>query len=193
MLAGMDETRRATPPSREEAGPSAGHATGETSRKGGRTSDPTLAQEQRKGFERALDDLCAEERSQFLTKEKYEEILDCLLGWNSMGNTSERKAKYSQGYAWIKKYTVVKSGGVHLVCIDPDTLEQRKLTEAQAGRCKRCVEAYIVVSHRNRIFDDIHGQHVEGGHCKNKALYDRVFKVHGDSISHKIQVHMRSR
>ncbi|KAL3897087.1 MAG: hypothetical protein SGPRY_013124 [Prymnesium sp.] len=45
----------------------------------------------------------------------------------------------------------------------------------------------MVVSHRNRIFDDIHAQHVEGGHCKNKALYDRVFKAHGGSISHKIQ------
>ena len=131
----MEETSRATPPSTEEAGSSADHAAGETPREGGRTPDPTLAQEQRKGFERALDDLCAErkgeERSQFLTKEKYEEILECLLGWDSMGNSSERKAKYSQGYAWIKKYTVVKSGGLHLVCIDPDTLEQRKLKRKQ--------------------------------------------------------------
>ncbi|KAL3897571.1 MAG: hypothetical protein SGPRY_013023 [Prymnesium sp.] len=136
MLARMDETSRATPTSTEEAGSSADHAAGETPREGGRTADPTLAQEQRKGFERALDDLCAErkgeERSQFLTKEKNPEILEYLLGWDSMGNSSERKAKYSQGYAWIKKYTVLKSGGLHLVvCIDPDALEQRKLKRKQ--------------------------------------------------------------
>lgn len=65
--------------------------------------------------------------------------------------------------------------------------------EAPKKKKKRSVEDYMVVSHRGRIFDDIRAQHVEGGHCKNKALYDRVFKAHGGSISHKIQVHMRSR
>ncbi|KAL3929074.1 MAG: hypothetical protein SGPRY_002114 [Prymnesium sp.] len=60
---------------------------------------------------------------------------------------------------------------------------------AQEGTFKEkaSLEEVMVVLHRDRMFDDIYKIHVNGGHCKGRALHDAVHKAHRASISHKIQ------
>ncbi|KAL3916466.1 MAG: hypothetical protein SGPRY_006810, partial [Prymnesium sp.] len=117
---------------------------------------------QREQFENWLDTMVGErkgeERSQFLTKAKYDEILRCLESWSEFGSKHSRRGML--GYASAQEGTFKK---------------------------KASLEEVMVVSHRDRMFDDICKIHVNGGHCKGRALHDAVHKAHGASISHKIQ------
>ncbi|KAL3922132.1 MAG: hypothetical protein SGPRY_004671, partial [Prymnesium sp.] len=75
-----------------------------------------------------------------------------------------------------------------------DRKQKRKLDKdteagAQGGTFKKkaSLEKIMVVSHRDRLFDDIYKIHINSGHCKDRALHDAEQKAHGASISHKIQ------
>ncbi|KAL3927098.1 MAG: hypothetical protein SGPRY_002982 [Prymnesium sp.] len=115
-------------------------------------------------------ELKGEERSQFLSKAKYDEVLRCLECWKELGSATQLREAYLQGYAWVRKYFIVN------------------VKEGMLKK-KAALEEIMVVSHRDRMFDDIHKSHIIGGHCKDRALHDdAVYEAHEASmISHKIQ------
>ena len=47
--------------------------------------------------------------SQFLTKDKYDEILQCLQAWDTH-SAAEGRQQWPQHWAWHKKYSVFRSG-----------------------------------------------------------------------------------
>ena len=63
---------------------------------------------QRKMFEEGMAKLgVGKERSGFLTTEKYNEIVDCLLRWEST-EKGKRREIWSHGYTWVAKYTLLQ-------------------------------------------------------------------------------------
>ena len=61
------------------------------------------------------------ERSAFLTKAKYDEIVDCLKQWEIFEDKKLRREKWSQGHAWVKKYKLFGDGDAAvLICRGDD-------------------------------------------------------------------------
>ena len=69
------------------------------------------------------------ERSQFLTKQKYDEIVKCLQQWESM-SAKERKEQWPQGHAWLKKYALFGEGESAVLIFNPDELEVKRLKKS---------------------------------------------------------------
>ena len=79
------------------------------------------------------------ERSQFLSKAKYEEIVTCLKAWEST-DAKARKEKWSQGHAWTKKYALLLTlfcAGDSAVLIFDDAAELNRKAKAKSkGKSK---------------------------------------------------------
>ena len=126
------------------------------------------------------------ERSQFLTKQKYDEIVKCLQQWESM-SAKERKEQWPQGHAWLKKYALFGEGESAVLIFNPDELEVKRLKKsggkdaAGVDPAPAPVDHSLIVSHSGRVFEDLHEVHVAGGHCKSRTFLHRVQAKFGKS------------
>ena len=114
------------------------------------------------------------ERSQFLTKEKFDVILECLGRWPEL-TAAQRRGEWSQGHAWMKKYAVVSVGGDNVLVFN----EKTDTTDGAPGLA---LDAAVRVSHQESAFEDLRSVHVAGGHSKSKAFCDSVKKKFGKSL-----------
>ena len=113
------------------------------------------------------------DRSQFLTREKYEEVVAALeVSANAAANAfklKEVQKEYPRVYYWNKKYTLLRfPDGANILTFKDNPRE--------------ALDATMVVSHQGRVFDDLLALHIAGGHCKARTFYDRSTTKHGQSI-----------
>jgi len=59
------------------------------------------------------------DRSQYLTEDKYNEIVSCLTEFSTL-SSKEKKEKYSQGHAWNKKYKLVSVANSRVLILNPE-------------------------------------------------------------------------
>ena len=101
------------------------------------------------------------ERSGFLTKEKYDEIVDCLSQWDSLEPAERKKLFGGAGYRAREKYTLLEpEGGEPTLIIKADYASARaKKTFTQTTgddeQEQPALDTDAAVSHSGRVFDDL--------------------------------------
>ena len=77
-------------------------------------------------------------RLQYLTEDKYNEIVSCVTEFPTL-SSKERKAKYSQGHVWNKKYKVLSVGNSRELILNPDykRAERRERERMKRGAKER--------------------------------------------------------
>ena len=153
-------------------------------------TDAAALKEQKELFMKSLEQIpgLGKDRSQYLTEDKYNEIVLCVTEFPTL-SSKEKKAKYSQGHAWIKKYKVLSVGNSRELILNPD-FKGRKAgagaNEEGGEGASGALDQSVVISHAGRVFEDLLKIHVAGGHCKSKTLWARVQAKHGGSIPQEV-------
>ena len=142
--------------------------------------DAAILAEQKRVFLEKMNEKLSEqsdERSQFLTEDKYNKVCEALAGWDAKEG-KEKKAtqqEYPQVYAWARKYELVSMSGSEVLVFKNKAEEDDALT---------ALDQSVKVSHQGRVFEDLHKIHLHGGHCRNRTFNGRVVAAHGKSIPH---------
>jgi len=119
-----------------------------------------------------------DERSQFLTEARYDDVCAALDGWTGKDGPAKKETQqnFNQVYAWVRKYDLVNfSGHKLLVFKDKDEADEDEEGEPALDQSK-------IVSHQGRVFEDLHKIHIAGGHCKAKTFAARIQSAHGKSV-----------
>ena len=131
---------------------------------------------------KTLDDPDRRHNSPFLSKEQYDAILGTVCNWATLTREA-RKALGSKAYAWVKKYSVITaSGETQLVfanakvaddgttdslapdLVAPSPANAAGTTDAEAAPAAMGLDQLAVVSHRERVFDDLLSIHDRGAY-----------------------------
>ena len=123
-----------------------------------------------------------EERSQFLTEKKYAAIMETVQGWATMD--SKARSENKQGYAYVKKYSVISIGGHDILVFNR---EEKKSGDTVAPVEPVALDQSVIVSHEGRMFADLLEAHTAIGHGKAKAFREQVKGKFGKSIPHWMQ------
>ena len=143
-----------------------------------------FAQEVMERFKMMKDDT---ERSQFLTEEKFGDIAECVSKWHTLSPEEKKVSKWSQGYAWARKYALISAGGSDvLVFKEPPKKKNGGETESveEAPAAPPALDQTVLVSHQGRVFNDLRDVHIEGGHCKGMAFRTAMDLKFGKSVPH---------
>eukprot|EP00908_Phaeocystis_cordata_P001045 Transcript_11121.p2 GENE.Transcript_11121~~Transcript_11121.p2 ORF type:complete len:141 (-),score=67.31 Transcript_11121:171-593(-) len=129
--------------------------------------DAAILAEQKRVFLEKMNEKLSEqsdERSQFLTEDKYNKVCEALGGWD-VKDGKEKKAtqqEYPQVYAWARKYELVSMSGSEVLVFKNKAEEEDALT---------ALDQSVKVSHQGRVFEDLHKIHLHGGHCRNRIIH----------------------
>ena len=136
------------------------------------------------------------ERSSFLSKAKYDDIVACLGQWEC-ADKKVRRERWHQGHAWVKKYALFGTGSATVLMYLSDVQKQdvgAADTEDGVGEdgvaapVEAALDKTVVVSHSGRVFEDLHAIHINGGHCKARTFLNRVKAQFGKSVPEFLNV-----
>ena len=86
----------------------------------------------------------------------------------------QKKEQYNQAYTWVKQYDIFTCGGSDLLVYKP---------KIDSDGNTPPLDTYLIVSHYDRMFDDLHSIHCNGNdHPKARTLAARVKEKFGKSI-----------
>ena len=142
-------------------------------------ADQTTAEQKRlfaEAMMKKLDEQ-GDERSQFLTEARYEDICAALNGWTEKDGPAKKETQqnFGQVYAWARKYNLVSFSGSKVLVV--------KVKEEPAeGEDQLALDQSKIVSHQGRVFEELHKIHIAGGHCKAKTFAMRISTAHGKSV-----------
>ena len=134
------------------------------------------------------------ERSSFLSKAKYDDIVACLGQWEC-ADKKVRRERWHQGHAWVKKYALFGTGSATVLMYLSDVQKQdvgAADTEDGVGEdgvaapVEAALDKTVVVSHSGRVFEDLHAIHINGGHCKARTFLNRVKAQFGKSVPERL-------
>ena len=134
------------------------------------------------------------DRSQYLTEDKYNEIVSCLAEFSTL-TSKDKKVKYPQGHAWNKKYKLLSVANSRVLILNPE-FKGRKAgageNEEGGEGASGALDQSVVISHAGRVFEDLLKIHVAGG-TANRRRCGRASKQSTAAVSHrKSQVLCRS-
>eukprot|EP00966_Prymnesium_polylepis_P050170 1161379-Prymnesium_polylepis.1 len=127
------------------------------------------------------------ERSQFLSEEKFGEIAECVETWPTLSTQERKQSQWTQGYAWAKKYSVISIGESKVLVFREKEADEATDAGAQQPPLQPALDQAARVAHQGKVFEDLLGVHVAGGHCKSKGFRDAVKQKFGKTVPQWVQ------
>ena len=147
-----------------------------------------LSDTQKAEFQRLFDLKFPDAQQHHLfSREKYDRVVYCLTNWNGWTHAEKKQHSGGNGHRWMKEFKLHEIGaGSAPILVYKSHLGDSTANDGDSGdELDTALEhgaSVKVVSHRDRVFEDLLDMHMAGGHAKNVTLYKRCVIKFGKSI-----------